>query len=105
MRSSRRWLESLSPWPEEFGLGRMHAMLAELGHPERAFVLCLAGGGYGVQPELEPTPEPIAFDCGHDVYDFKPAWTRVRPATAIRAAHEYVRTGRLPACLTFDPDA
>jgi dihydrofolate synthase / folylpolyglutamate synthase len=37
MRSSRRWLESLSPWPEEFGLGRMHALLDELGHPERAF--------------------------------------------------------------------
>jgi dihydrofolate synthase/folylpolyglutamate synthase len=37
MRSSRRWLESLSPWPEEFGLGRMSALLGELGHPERAF--------------------------------------------------------------------
>jgi len=31
------WLESLSPWPEEFGLARMHALLAALGHPERAF--------------------------------------------------------------------
>ena len=36
-RSSRRWLESLSPWPEEFGLGRMRALLAELGEPQRAF--------------------------------------------------------------------
>jgi dihydrofolate synthase / folylpolyglutamate synthase len=31
------WLESLSPWPEEFGLGRMRALLAELGQPQRAF--------------------------------------------------------------------
>ena len=37
MRSSREWLESLSPWPEEFGLGRMHVLLDELGHPERRF--------------------------------------------------------------------
>jgi dihydrofolate synthase / folylpolyglutamate synthase len=33
----RAWIESLSPWPDEFGLGRMHALLEELGHPERAF--------------------------------------------------------------------
>ena len=31
------WIESLSPWPEEFGLDRMRALLEELGHPERAF--------------------------------------------------------------------
>jgi dihydrofolate synthase / folylpolyglutamate synthase len=31
------WLASLSPWPEEFGLERMRALLEELGHPERAF--------------------------------------------------------------------
>jgi len=37
MRSQLDWLESLSPWPEEFGLGRIQALLAELGHPERAF--------------------------------------------------------------------
>ncbi len=33
----RAWIESLSPWPEEFGLDRMRALLEELGHPERAF--------------------------------------------------------------------
>jgi dihydrofolate synthase/folylpolyglutamate synthase len=37
MRSHVEWLASLSPWPEEFGLGRMHALLAELGDPQRAF--------------------------------------------------------------------
>jgi dihydrofolate synthase/folylpolyglutamate synthase len=31
------WLESLSPWPAEFGLGRMRALLAELGEPQRAY--------------------------------------------------------------------
>jgi dihydrofolate synthase/folylpolyglutamate synthase len=28
------WLESLSPWPEEFGLGRMRELLRRLGGPE-----------------------------------------------------------------------
>ncbi|HEY6834908.1 MAG TPA: Mur ligase family protein [Gaiellaceae bacterium] len=37
MRSPVDWLESLSPWPEEFGLGRMRALLTELGEPQRAF--------------------------------------------------------------------
>ena len=31
------WIASLSPWPEEFGLERMVALLADLGNPERAF--------------------------------------------------------------------
>jgi dihydrofolate synthase/folylpolyglutamate synthase len=29
------WLESLSPWPEEFGLGRMRELLGRLGNPQR----------------------------------------------------------------------
>jgi dihydrofolate synthase / folylpolyglutamate synthase len=37
MPSHLEWLESLSPWPEEFGLGRMRALLTELGEPQRAF--------------------------------------------------------------------
>lgn len=36
-RPNEAWLESLSPWPEEFGLERMQALLAELGNPERSF--------------------------------------------------------------------
>src|SRR5687767_7203779 len=31
------WIASLSPWPEEFGLERIHALLAELGNPQREF--------------------------------------------------------------------
>lgn len=29
-----RWVESLSPWPEKFGLDRMHALLAALDDPQ-----------------------------------------------------------------------
>jgi len=31
------WVAALSPWPEEFGLDRMHALLAALGDPQRTF--------------------------------------------------------------------
>ncbi|HEU0304290.1 MAG TPA: Mur ligase family protein [Gaiellaceae bacterium] len=37
MGSHAEWIESLSLWPEEFGLERMHALLEDLGHPERKF--------------------------------------------------------------------
>jgi dihydrofolate synthase/folylpolyglutamate synthase len=31
------WVASLSPWPEEFGLDRMYALLDALGNPQRAY--------------------------------------------------------------------
>lgn len=31
------WVASLSPWPEEFGLDRMRALLGRLGNPERRY--------------------------------------------------------------------
>ncbi len=37
MRSAVDWLESLSPWPEEFGLERMRRLLAHLGEPQRRY--------------------------------------------------------------------
>ena len=37
MTGQTAWIESLSPWPEEFGLGRMRALLAELGDPHQAY--------------------------------------------------------------------
>src|SRR5947208_16872625 len=37
MRSQLEWIESLSPWPQEFGLGRVRALLNELGEPQRAY--------------------------------------------------------------------
>jgi dihydrofolate synthase / folylpolyglutamate synthase len=36
--SAVEWVESLSPWPADgFGLERMHALLAELGEPQRRY--------------------------------------------------------------------
>jgi dihydrofolate synthase/folylpolyglutamate synthase len=35
--SAVSWIESLSPWPEEFGLDRIGQLLADLGDPQRAF--------------------------------------------------------------------
>jgi dihydrofolate synthase/folylpolyglutamate synthase len=37
MRSAVDWLESLSPWPEEFGLERMQRLLADLDEPQRRY--------------------------------------------------------------------
>jgi dihydrofolate synthase / folylpolyglutamate synthase len=36
-QSNVDWIESLSPWPEEFGLDRMRALLTELGDPQRSY--------------------------------------------------------------------
>jgi dihydrofolate synthase / folylpolyglutamate synthase len=35
--SATDWIASLSPWPEEFGLDRMHRLVDRLGHPERCY--------------------------------------------------------------------
>jgi dihydrofolate synthase/folylpolyglutamate synthase len=37
LASATAWVESLSPWPEEFGLERMRALLDRLGNPERRY--------------------------------------------------------------------
>jgi dihydrofolate synthase/folylpolyglutamate synthase len=37
MPSQTDWLSSLSPWPKEFGLGRIRALLDALGDPQRSF--------------------------------------------------------------------
>jgi dihydrofolate synthase/folylpolyglutamate synthase len=36
-RSATDWVAGLLPWPEEFGLDRMRALLADLGDPQEAF--------------------------------------------------------------------
>jgi hypothetical protein len=77
-----------------------------VGHPARAFILALdAPAAYGVQPDVDPWPEPIRFDHGCEVVEIKPAQTRVLPCLARRAAREYLLTGDRPACLPFDPHA
>ena len=35
--TATEWVASLSPWPEEFGLERMQALLDTLGNPQRTF--------------------------------------------------------------------
>jgi dihydrofolate synthase/folylpolyglutamate synthase len=37
MPSQIDWISSLSPWPKEFGLGRIQALLKALGSPHRSF--------------------------------------------------------------------
>ena len=37
MPSAVEWLAGLSPWPKEFGLGRMRTLLAALGDPQLAY--------------------------------------------------------------------
>ena len=98
--SSIAWLESLSPWPEEFGLGRMRELLAALGEPQGAFpavhvvgtngkttTTCLAaalleGAGLGVgaytSPHVTGWAERIRIG-GREV-DVETALARVRRA-------------------------
>jgi dihydrofolate synthase/folylpolyglutamate synthase len=100
MPSASEWLESLSPWPEEFGLGRMRALLAELAEPQRAFraihvvgtngkstatrraAAFLAREGLSVgaytSPHVTGWSERIQVD-GEDA-DLEGALARVRPA-------------------------
>jgi dihydrofolate synthase / folylpolyglutamate synthase len=35
--SATDWIKGLTPWPKEFGLERMHALVRELGDPQRAY--------------------------------------------------------------------
>ena len=111
MRSALDWLESLSPWPEEFGLGRMHALLTALGEPQRAFPAIHVVGTNGkstatrraaaflgregvlagayTSPHVAGWSERVQVD-GEDA-DLEEAVERVRPAAArgdaVRGAH------------------
>ncbi len=113
MRSQLEWLESLSPWPEEFGLGRMRALLTELGEPQRGFPAIhvvgtngkstatrraaaflaregLTAGAY-TSPHVSGWSERIQVD-GEDV-DLEEALTRVRePAERLGATQFEVLT-------------
>src|SRR5215210_8186117 len=100
MHSPLEWLESLSPWPQEFGLGRMRTLLAELGEPQRGYraihvvgtngkstatrraAAFLAREGLSVgaytSPHVAAWSERIQVD-GEDA-DLEQALERVRPA-------------------------
>jgi dihydrofolate synthase / folylpolyglutamate synthase len=99
-RPAESWVASLSPWPEEFGLDRMRALLRGLGDPQRRFpaihvvgtngkstttrmAAALLGGaglraGAYTSPHVSGWSERIQVD-GRDV-DFEAAVERVRPA-------------------------
>jgi dihydrofolate synthase/folylpolyglutamate synthase len=103
------WVESLSPWPEEFGLDRMHALLAELGDPQSAYRAIHVVGTKGkstatrmiaaylereglrtgayTSPHVSGWAERIQVG-GADV-DFEAAIERVRPAAETLGATQF----------------
>jgi hypothetical protein len=75
-----------------------------LGHPDRAFVRWLGGGGgYGYEPNLGPGPDGLRFDYGGQPIYPEPHRLRVTPFLARQAVHEYVTTGKRPTCLQWQP--
>ena len=103
------WLASLSPWPQEFGLGRMRTLLAALGDPQLAYpaihvvgtngkstatrtieALLLAEGlsvGATVSPHVRSWAERITVD-GEEA-DFEAAIERVRPEAEAQEATQF----------------
>jgi dihydrofolate synthase/folylpolyglutamate synthase len=103
------WLEQLSPWPQEFGLGRMRTLLAALGDPQLAYpaihvvgtngkstatrtieALLLAEGhsvGATVSPHVRSWSERITVD-GQEA-DFEQAVGRVRPEAEAQDATQF----------------
>jgi dihydrofolate synthase/folylpolyglutamate synthase len=100
MPSNRRWIESLSPWPEEFGLGRIERLLAELGEPQRAFPAIHVVGTNGKTTTVRllealldaegltvgayTSPHVVGWEerirIGAEPVDFEAALERIRPA-------------------------
>jgi len=62
--SSTHWVESLSPWPADgFGLDRMHALLSELGDPQRRYPAVHVVGTNGKSTTTRMT-EALLADAG-----------------------------------------
>ena len=107
--SNTDWIQSLSPWPEEFGLGRMRTLLAALGDPQLAYpaihvvgsngkstatrtieALLLREGlsvGATVSPHVRRWSERITVDGAEA--DFEGAVGRVRPEAERQAATQF----------------
>ena len=120
------WLDSLSPWPREFGLEGMKALLAELGNPQDAYEaihivgtngkstaavtieqLLLADGlsvGTTISPHVASWSERIRID-GEEA-DFEEAVERVRPAAEALDATQFeiVTAAALAAFAEADVD-
>ena len=109
MTPAADWLDALSPWPHEFGLERIRALLAELGDPQDAYPavhvvgtngkstatitieqLLLAEGlsvGATISPHVASWSERIRVD-GEEV-DFEAAIGRVRAAAERSGATQF----------------
>jgi dihydrofolate synthase / folylpolyglutamate synthase len=107
--SNTDWVQSLSPWPEEFGLGRMRTLLAALGDPQLAYpaihvvgsngkstatrtieALLLGEGlsvGATISPHVRRWSERITVDGAEA--DFEGAVERVRPEVERQAATQF----------------
>jgi len=109
MHSAVEYVESLTPWPAEFGLERMRQLLAELGDPQRRYPSIhvvgtngkgtttrtieetlsregVAAGGY-YSPHVTGWAERIRVR-GHEA-DFERAIERVRPAAETLGATQF----------------
>ena len=109
MPSAVEWLAGLSPWPQEFGLGRMRTLLAALGDPQLAYraihvvgtngkstatrtieALLLAEGlsvGATVSPHIRSWAERITVDGAEA--DVEAAVERVRPEAEAQGATQF----------------
>jgi dihydrofolate synthase / folylpolyglutamate synthase len=65
LASRTAWVESLSPWPEEFGLERMRALLADLGDPQRVFPAIHVVGTTGKGTAVRTIEELLASEGLH----------------------------------------
>jgi len=101
------WVAGLSPWPEEFGLDRMHALLAELGDPQLEFPSVHVVGTNGKSTTTRLTAELLhgaglrvgAYTSPHvsgwherldtDAAGFERAVARIRPAAERAAATQF----------------
>src|SRR5436305_9264210 len=64
LTSATRWVESLSPWPSDgFGLDRIHALLADLGDPQRRYPAVHVVGTNGKSTTTRLT-EALLADAG-----------------------------------------
>ena len=103
------WVASLSPWPKEFGLGRMRTLLGRLGDPQLAYpaihvvgtngkstatrtieALLLAEGlsvGATVSPHVRTWAERITVDGAEA--DFEAAVGRVRAEAEAQEATQF----------------
>jgi dihydrofolate synthase / folylpolyglutamate synthase len=105
--TATEWVASLSPWPEEFGLDRMHALLDALGNPQRAFrslhvvgtngkstatrtiAALLRADGHRVGAYTSPHVSGLHERLDTDAESFERAVARVRDAAEVVGATQF----------------